>query len=319
MNAESTPVPSVPVVILNWNGWEDTFRCLQSLSDCSDVRCVWLVDNGSSLDRSEEARKWYRGELRVLRSPENLGFAGGCNLALRIAASEGRGFAYLLNNDCTVSSGFLGSVLAAALSDSRLAAVGSCITYADSPGHSLFDGGYHPPGVREYTPFGLKDVREVNGAGMLIRLEAMQQVGHFDERFFCYCEETDWCWRALKAGFRVAVNGQSVVRHRREGSDENMNARYYRTRNQFLLIERLGIARRWLWKVRLAWRAAPLARTSYVEGNPAWHAIGAGVRDGFVSRFGKRTDRPAVFSSRLLVGLGHLQRLSGSIAGEPHP
>ena len=273
---------------------------------------------GSNVDRSEEARTWYTGQLRVLRSPENLGFAGGCNYALRIAASEGCAFGYLLNNDCTVASGFLDSVVAAALSDSTLAAVGSCITYADAPGHSLFDGDYHPPGVCEYAPFGVKHVREVNGAGMLVRLDAMQQIGYFDERFFCYCEETDWCWRALQAGFRVAVTGRSVVRHRREGSDENMNARYYRTRNQFLLIESLGIARRWFWKIRLAWRAAPLARTSYVEGNPAWHAIGAGVRDGFVSRFGKRTDRPAAISSRLLVGLGQLQRLSGSTARGPH-
>src|SRR5260370_38008551 len=118
---------------------------------------------------------------------------------------------------------------------------------------------------------------------MLIRLEAMERAGYFDERFFCYCEETAWCWRALESGWSVVVCGESVVQHRREGSDQNMNARYYRTRNQFLLIEGLGLARRWFWKLRLVWRAAPIARASYVEGNHALRAIGAGVRDGFIA------------------------------------
>jgi len=167
------------------------------------------------------------------------------------------------------------------------------------------------PGSTSYIQFNLSGIPAgaiVSKATLRLYVDAVATKGSFD----VYQLNSAWSENALTYNTPAPALGASAT----GGHPVSVGAG---SMNQFLLIERLGIARRWLWKVRLAWRAAPLARTSYVEGNPAWHAICAGVRDGFVSRFGKRTDRPAVFSSRLLVGLGHLQRLSGSIAGEPHP
>src|SRR6266508_1972150 len=111
----------VPVIILNWNGWEDTFACLESIrgSDCADE--VWLVDNGSAQDRSPECLVMLP-TLRVLMLGENFGWAGAYNRALKLAAAEGFEIAYLLNNDTLVSSGFLTAAREAMLQDTGLAA-----------------------------------------------------------------------------------------------------------------------------------------------------------------------------------------------------
>ena len=156
-----------PVIVLNWNGWEYTFACLQSLRAAEDVTTVWLVDNGSLVDRTDETRTLWPG-LRVVRLDQNYGFAGGMNQALRLAASEGYAFAYLLNNDATVVPGFLRAALDAVAPG--VAVVGSRIVYAD--GRSIaFDGEV----LREGRAICRRAVRNTpsparNGAGMLVVL-----------------------------------------------------------------------------------------------------------------------------------------------------
>jgi len=175
---------TTPVIILNWNGWDDTFACLRSLRNVGEEGLVWLVDNASTVDRGNEARSLYPG-LRVLRWDQNYGYSGGYNRALKLAAREGHKFAYLLNNDCVIAPGFLMPTVRAAEADSRLAVVGSRIVYADHPDFLEFDGEYHAVGACPfYQDTGTRIVKHVIGAGMLVRLEAMERHGYFDERFF---------------------------------------------------------------------------------------------------------------------------------------
>jgi hypothetical protein len=289
--------------VLNWNGWEDTFRCLASVRDAAESSNVWLVDNGSTVDRSAEAAAVLPG-LRILRWTQNYGFAGGYNRALRIAAAEGHAFAYLLNNDCTVRPGFLRAVAEVVLADAGLAAVGSCIVYETWPEYAIFDGKYHPPRTHRLEAFGVRPAQDLNGAGMLVRLSTFETSGYFDERFFCYAEETQWCGRVLADGWRIAISSDSIVLHRREGSDVDGNAQYYRTRNAFLLLERLALWRRAAWKIWLIDRAAGEAYEAWVAGTSAHHAIGAGVKDGILGRFGKRRSTAAKWMARLLLAWG---------------
>ena len=212
-----------PVIVLNWNGWEYTFACLQSLRAAEDVTTVWLVDNGSLVDRTDETRTLWPG-LRVVRLDQNYGFAGGMNQALRLAASEGYAFAYLLNNDATVVPGFLRAALDAVAPG--VAVVGSRIAYAD--GRSIaFDGEYYAKDERSVDePFETRPVPHANGAGMLVRLAALAECGYFDERFFCYHEEVELCWRLAARGCASIVAANSFVRHVRGGSDVNANSVY---------------------------------------------------------------------------------------------
>ena len=217
------------VIVLNWNRWEHTFACLRSLRAASDVSDMWLVDNGSTDARGHEARQAAPG-VRVVRLTENYGFAGGMNRAMRLAVSEGYRFAYLLNNDCIVQPGFLQAAVDAAQS-SDAAVVGSRIAFADSANSVFFEGDYHLRNQRSTEQvFDIRRVSYVNGAGMLVRLGPLDRCGYFDERYFCYHEEVELCWRLDAAGFPSVIAGGSLIHHHGELQSRPQRA-YYRTRN----------------------------------------------------------------------------------------
>jgi GT2 family glycosyltransferase len=307
--AEQLPgrVSEVPVIVLNWNRWEHTFACLRSLKAAADVRTVWLVDSASTVDRSKEAEQILHG-LRFVRLDQNYGFAGGMNRALRIAAQEGFDFAYILNNDCLVTPGFLRNALEVALVHA-VAVVGSRIAYADESNSVMFDGEYYAPGQKAIdAPFETRRVLQTNGAGMLVRLNALEAVGYFDERYFCYHEEVDLCWRLAKSGFGAAIAAGSLVKHIRAGSDVDGNSIYYRTRNEFLLTRHFRGLRK-LKRHLLAVYAATIAgrEAARRKDDVAWRALATAVDDGFHSSFGSRRDRrvsrPAEMRFRILCAI----------------
>src|SRR5215207_2496677 len=93
---------SVHIIILNWNGLENTLECLASVRELSypNLR-VHVVDNASANDEAEIIEKKF-SEVNVLRQTENLGFCGGCNAGIKQALAEDADFVMLLNNDALV-------------------------------------------------------------------------------------------------------------------------------------------------------------------------------------------------------------------------
>ncbi len=291
----------VPVIVLNWNGWDDTFACLRSLANAPDVTEVWLVDNGSEENRNEEARALLPG-LRVVQLDRNFGFSGGMNRAMQIAAAEGYSFAYLLNNDCTVIPGFLRDALDAAR-DPDVAIVGSRIGYLDVSNSLLFDGRYYQPAEKEIDESSdVRKVSEVNGAGMLVRLRALERAGYFDERFFNYHEEVELCRRLSSTGWSCAIADASLVLHKGAQRDVDGNAAYYRNRNYFLLADLAhGFARVRLrsdayYKVAVAGDRALLD-----ERRDRFPAVAAALDDGLRGRFGERRSSRNTIAGRGLL------------------
>jgi GT2 family glycosyltransferase len=279
------------VVVLNWNGWALTRRCLESIWLTNEASDVWLVDNGSDEDHTPEMESAFPG-LRVLRWPENFGYAGGYNRALRVAVAEGFAFAYLLNNDTTVRPGYLRSIVHAAESDPRLAIIGSWLVYQDDREQWVeFDGERWDPGVRPYRiASGLKAVETVLGAAMLIRLSAVIEQGGFDERFFCYWEEFDLCERLQRKGWGVAACADSAVVHYGGGSDVACNRQYYLTRNRFLMLQQRSDPPH--QRRAVLYHAAVMADEARRNGRiREWMAYAAAVDDGLGGRFGKRRGR----------------------------
>ena len=227
----------VPVLVLNFNGWDDTFGMLEVFSEYYEN--IWLIDNGSKLDRTGEAKLRFPG-LRTFRLPENVGWAAGYNMALSVAVDEGFEFAYLLNNDALPYPGAVESVVKRIAVRDDMAAVGSVILDSDSTS-VWYDGDYLAPGVQldvaDIHP-GIRSTRAFNGAGFIIRLSAFVSVGPFFEEFFLYHEEVDWSVRAMQQGWRICVDGSSMVTHEREGSNSSHNSTYYRVRNRFMALRR---------------------------------------------------------------------------------
>jgi GT2 family glycosyltransferase len=211
----------VGVIVLNWNGWQDTLACLASLSHLGFGDCTTLVVDNASTDGSVEHIRKAFPALDVLQSGANLGFGGGCNVGIRWAMDHGAEYVWLINSDATVAPDALTALVAVADQDARLGAVGSVLFEADDPARVQLWGGGRvnlwlgrsthclAPGPLDF----------VSGASVLLRTAALRDVGLFDaERFFMYWEDTDLAFRLRKAGWGMAVAEGSRVWHRQSAS-----------------------------------------------------------------------------------------------------
>ena len=136
----------VAIVVLNYNGLDDTVRCLTSLGsviypDC----CVILVDNGSATDPAAEARRAYPG-VEVVHTGANLGYAGGNNRGIRRALERGADYILILNNDTIVDPQLVTALIDAFAAKPSLGIVGPVINFMDEPNAVMTEGVVFNPG-----------------------------------------------------------------------------------------------------------------------------------------------------------------------------
>lgn len=211
----------VSIVVLNWNGWQDTVACVASLQaqDYGSFELL-LVDNGST-DGSPQHLQRALPAVRLLQTGSNLGFGGGCNVGIRQAMADGADYIWLVNSDATVDSGALSAMVRVAEQDATLGTVGSVVYEVDAPSRiQLWGGGQVNLWLGRSTHCVAQGTPDfVSGASMLLRSAALEQVGLFDERnFFMYWEDTDLGFRLRKAGWQLAVAPDSHIWHKQSAS-----------------------------------------------------------------------------------------------------
>jgi GT2 family glycosyltransferase len=198
-------------------------KCLTSLESLSyrNFRVV-VVDNDSTDDSVSQIRRAFP-DVAIIEAEKNLGFAGGCNLAIRQALQDGAEYVWLLNNDTTVDPGALVAMVEMADADPKIGAVGSAIYSAEEPERLLaWGGGYINFWLgrsRHFlTSVPNNEIQFLTGASLLLRRCALDSVGLLDEGFFMYWEDGDYCFRLRRAGWTLAVAGNSVVWHKEQGT-----------------------------------------------------------------------------------------------------
>ena len=217
------------VVIVNWNTRELLAQCLESIFGArpeQDIE-VFVIDNASSDSSSDMVRERFP-QVRLIENDQNVGFARANNQAIR--SSDGR-YVLLLNSDTSVNPGafdalvgFMDSYPQAGASGARLLNLDSSLQYSCSPAPSLggeFKRLFHLPGVRSdgYYPMHTWDqsrARQVDvilGACLMLRHQALDQVGLLDEDYFMYSEEVDLCHRIKAAGWELYWVPQAQVVH----------------------------------------------------------------------------------------------------------
>ena len=214
-------VKRVEVVVLNWNGWRDTLACIGSLRklNYSNFGLI-VVDNGST-NGSQNHIEMHFPDINVLQTGANLGFGGGCNAGIRQALGQGADYVWLINSDTTVDVNALTELVRVADEQAWTGAVGSVLYEADQPDRiQLWGGGnvHFLTGIsRHQTSSAQLDF--VSGASMLLRREALTQVGLFDDQtFFMYWEDSDLGFRLRQAGWQLAVAEKSRVWHKLSAS-----------------------------------------------------------------------------------------------------
>jgi GT2 family glycosyltransferase len=220
----------VTIVVLAWNRCDETLACLASLrrADLRGAR-VLVVDNGST-DGTADAVRAAHPEASLLALPENRGYAGGNNAGIRAALDDGAAAVLLLNNDTEVAPDFLPPLLDALASGPEIGVVSSAILRMDRP--ELLDvawsevqfGRRHVVqlvGTNALPGHGFDrrcEIQVAAGCSVLIRADVLRAVGLFDEAYFAYHEDVDWCLRVRAAGHRIVFEPFSRVFHRRSAS-----------------------------------------------------------------------------------------------------
>lgn len=243
---------NVWIVPVNYNGLEDTRKCLRSLADLSPAASVVLVDNASTIDPVPALKAEFPW-AHILRNSINGGWAGGNNMGIRYALKNGADFIMLLNNDTIVRPDIVGRLLAAAEAHPDFGVIGPVIRYMDEPEVVMTDGvGFNRPGDKGLfyhipvpevlkNPPTVTEVDIVNGCCMMIRAEVFRRVGLIEERFFIIHEESDYCLRVQRAGFKCGVMAEGLVWHKGSSfwkKSGKRTQRYYDTRNLGLLLSR---------------------------------------------------------------------------------
>jgi GT2 family glycosyltransferase len=217
--------PHVSIIILNWNRKDDTISCLHSIEKVNYPNLsVILVDNASS-DGTVEAVKEKFPSVKTISNPRNLRFAGGNNVGIEYALVNKADFVLLLNNDTEVEPDFLSELVRFAENDSHTGIVGPKIYYYYDKKRIWFAGGkvdywkgwISHIGIREMDHGQYDAAREVDyitGCCMLVRREVIEKIGKLDESYFIYGEDSDWCLRASRAGYRLAYVPSSVIWHK---------------------------------------------------------------------------------------------------------
>jgi GT2 family glycosyltransferase len=246
------PTARIAIIVLNWNGKDDTLECLDSLTKLrySDFEVI-VVDNGSH-DNSVAAIRECFPRVVVLETGANLGYAEGNNVGIRAAMDRGAEFVLLLNNDTIVDPDLLSQLASAAETRSDAGVFGAKI-YFYSPRDRVWYAGARWNHkllcfdiVEDESTYG--DALSTNpdtdyacGCALFVRREVLEKVGLLDARFFLTYEETDFCYRARAHGFSVAYVPRAVVWHKISasfGGNESPLVKYFMSRNYLLWTER---------------------------------------------------------------------------------
>lgn len=241
--------PLVSIIAVNFRQAELTVDFLKSLRAINYPSVeVWLVDNGCLDNQTDLFTTHYPG-LQVLVSRENLGFAGGNNLAIKKAKGK---YLLLINNDTLVPSDFLGPLVELMEEQQEVGIVSPKIYYADSPQRLQYAG---IKGINRFTGRGLNPAKLqadngsydhtettyfAHGACMLIRGAVIDQVGGLSEDYFLYYEELDFCEAVRAEGWEILYTAQSHIYHRESSSIGKSSPlkTYYLFRNRWLFMRK---------------------------------------------------------------------------------
>lgn len=239
----------ISVITINYNGLKDTCALLDTMPQIDDMEII-VVDNASSEDEASIIEIRYP-EIKVIRSNENLGFAGGNNLGIKSARGK---YLFFINNDTILSphTSDIKHLITRLASSPKIGAVCPKIRFAWDNNPIQFAGytplsritmrnrsiGYGEDDRGQYdtahpTPY-------AHGAAMMVKREVIEKAGLMPECYFLYYEELDWSMMFKRAGYDIWYEPACTIFHKESqstGQDSPLKA-YYLTRNRLLFAKR---------------------------------------------------------------------------------
>lgn len=223
---------NVLVVVLNYKGWEDTIKCIESLKKQTYKNFqIYLIDNNSNNGSVEKLEPITSGDKQIIfdKQPINTGFTGGVNIGIQYAIDNDFDAVVLFNNDAQADKQWLENLVSAA-EKTEASAVTSLLLSED--GKTIDDAGdfYTMWGVPELRGEGKPDAEApdsdyvfgATGGATLYRTSLLKEIGLFDEKFFAYNEDVDISWRAQLAGHKIYYEKSAVAYHKHSATSSKI-------------------------------------------------------------------------------------------------
>jgi GT2 family glycosyltransferase len=253
MNTSTTQnIPSVAVVILNWNGKNFLQKFLPSVtsSTYSNVQII-VADNASTDDSIVFLQQQYPN-IKIIENQTNEGFAKGYNIALKKVTAD---YFVLLNSDVEVTPNWIEPIINLMEADKTIAACQPKILSQENKSQFEYAGASGGWIDRFGYPFARGRVLEnieidngqyneaqpcfwATGAALFVRAKVYEQLGGLDEYFFAHQEEIDFCWRMQLSGYKIYVEPASIVYHVGGGTLPKGNSKktYLNFRNNLIML-----------------------------------------------------------------------------------
>lgn len=239
------------IALLNWNGYDLTRACLESLASLeAPPHRILIVDNGSTEEEAMRLAEEFGGPVEALTLEENLGVGGGYNAAISRAKALAASHVLLLNNDTLVTDPMMAARLVEACgpgvfavgprvldATGRLFSAGGRVDWSTAEASHLQSADVPVKGA----PY---DVAWIDGSCMMVSVDAACRLGGFSEEFFLYWEEVDMCVRARKAGYRCLVEPRTTIVHLGSQTVRHTHMHHLMLRNTVLFMRRNASSRR---------------------------------------------------------------------------
>lgn len=239
--------PLVTFITIDYNGLKDTTELIQSiLKQIHSVSYeIIVVDNASRTDNAEIIRQSFGEKVISIRSPKNLGFAGGNNLGLQYAKGK---YLFFINNDTLIEEDQIAALIKVFEQSNKIGGISPKIRFAYPPQYIQYAGftdlssvtlrnkgiGFDEPDQGQHnTP---SPTFFLHGAAMIVKREVIDKVGAMSDAFFLYYEEMDWCARIRRAGYELWYEPCQTIFHKESTSTGKASPLqvYYLNRNRLL-------------------------------------------------------------------------------------
>lgn len=242
----------IGIILVNYNGEKYNGECIESILESTYKNYeIIVVDNASSDNSVNLLEKNYGKRITLFKNSKNQGFSEANNIGIKIAQDKKCDYILLLNNDTVIMNDCIENMLKCSI-DNNDSVVSPKIYYYDHK-DTIWSAGAKmlwKKGLASQNGINKKDNGEYNerinvefgtGCCLLIPMEVINKVGLLSREYFLYYEDTDYCIRILKEGFKIIYEPEAKLYHKvsaSTGGEESYRYIYYNTRNRLLFNEK---------------------------------------------------------------------------------
>jgi hypothetical protein len=290
----------VSVIVLNWNGRDDTIECLKSVyASGHGGYDVIVVDNGSTDGSVRAVRAAFPAAL-IIENEDNLGFAEGSNRGMAHAVESGAKYVMLLNNDAVIDKDALSLLAAEMERDEKIGAIGPLILYWGTDDNAWSSGMtidrkrglVKDAGLVRGRISGSHRVDALSACAIMLRASALKRCGYFDGKLFMYGEDTDLCVRLSRSGYSIACLPEARAWHkvgRAIGGSDSPAYMYYTTRNRLAFMKRYASFFDWAFFLPYFIYSSALKYARFLKNKRRdnGNAMLKGIRDFLFGKYGR--------------------------------